>query len=348
MIITRTPFRISYAGGGTDIPAYYKEKGGAIISAAINKYVYVTVNEKFDGKIHLRYSKIEMADDIDGIEHSIIRETMRKFGIKKGIEITTISDIPMKGTGLGSSSSLCVGLVNALAEYIGIPMTRREIAETACDIEINVLGNPIGKQDQYAAAFGGLNFFEFKKDGEVVVSDMSCIMSNSMVGALEDCTALFYLNAERDASKILSENKKTMPKMMGDYDRIMGIAKEIELIMREASVSTAYGDYDKYWIRDIGKLMSESWEIKRRMSQGVSNEFIDSVYGRAIKAGAIGGKVSGAGGGGFMMMIVMPEDIISIEKSLPETKRMEIGFDFSGTQIIHDGRQWNTSMSFAG
>ena len=287
MIITRTPFRISFAGGGTDINTYYKLDFGAVLNVTINKYMYITVNKRLDESIRLSYSKTETVEQVDDLQHDIVRECLKLVGISSGIEITSVADIPA-GTGLGSSSSFTVGLLNALYTHIGQSQSAYELAEKACHIEIDILGAPIGKQDQFAAAFGGLNYYRFNKDESV--SHEIINLTERETNSLNNKLMLFYTGISRNANQILSDQKKSesINKANLDYMR-----DQAEFLKKEIF---AHGITEK-----IGQMLHEGWLRKKELSGSISNEFIDSCYNEALEAGVSGGKLLGAGGGGFLL-----------------------------------------------
>jgi D-glycero-alpha-D-manno-heptose-7-phosphate kinase len=324
MILTRSPLRISLGGGGTDLASYYENHEGFLIAGAIDKYVYVNVTKPFCEGITLKYSKIENVSSISKIKHPIIRESLKIIGLKNPqIEISTIADIP-SGTGLGSSGSFTTAILRALYEYEHKPINAQELAALACEIEINVLNEPIGKQDQYIAAFGGINSFIFKKDGTVIVEPLSITQETKLL--LEDNLLLFYTGQSRSASKILSDQKTRSiandPEMIDNLHFI----KEIGLRSK-----TALEDGD---IEAFAHLMNEHWGEKKSRTQGISNDNINKWYELGKKNGALGGKVVGAGGGGFLMFYAHNRtQLRSIMKS-EGLEELRFSFDFDGTKVI--------------
>ena len=290
MIISRAPARITLGGGGTDLESYYSKYGGFLIAAAINKYVFITVNERFYDSIRLSYSQTEIVDNVNQIKHRIFREALKFLGISHGIELVSIADVPAN-CGLGTSSSFTVSLLNALHAYKKEFVTQQQLAEEACHIEIDILGEPIGKQDQYMAAFGGITCLTFGKNGEVIVEPLQ--ISYEALDQLENNILLFHTGIERSASEILSEqderSKKDDPAVLSNLHQI----KEIGL---ETKRALAKGDVDRF-----GELLHVHWETKKRRSQKMTDPFIDECYEVARKNGALGGKIVGAGGGGFFM-----------------------------------------------
>jgi D-glycero-alpha-D-manno-heptose-7-phosphate kinase len=290
MIVSRAPVRISMGGGGTDLPSYYEKFGGFLLAAGINKYVHILLNKRFEESIRLSYSKTEIVDDIREIEHSIFRECLKYTGIKKQVEIVSIADVP-SNCGLGTSSTFTVALLSALYSYKREYHPLQELAEKACHIEIKVLKEPIGKQDQYAASFGGFNAYSFHKDGSVTIEPVN--ISEGAQMELQNNIFLFYLNKKRSAGDILKDqNKKTKQNDSEVIDRLHKI-KDIGLYTRKI--------LEKNKIDEFGDLLHEHWMIKRGISNKISDDYIDEVYEVARKNGALGGKVIGAGGGGFLL-----------------------------------------------
>ena len=290
MIISRAPVRISMGGGGTDLPSYYEKHEGFLLAASINKYVHILLNKRFEESMRLSYSKTEIVDKISEIEHGIFRTTLKYTGINKQVEIVSIADVP-SNCGLGTSSTFTVALLSALFSYKREYMSLHELAECACNIEINLLKEPIGKQDQYAAVFGGFNGYTFHKDGSVTVEPVK--ISDGSLMELQNNLFLFYLNKKRSAGSILKvQNKKTKQNNKDIVDRLHKI-KDIGLHTKKI--------LEKNNINEFGELLHEHWLIKKGISKQISDPLIDELYETAIKNGALGGKVIGAGGGGFLM-----------------------------------------------
>ena len=325
MIITQTPLRISFAGGGTDFEDFYRKDGGCVISSAIDKYIYVIVKERFDDKIRVGYSRTEMVDSVDEIEHELVREAMRKVGISKGIEIATMADVPSEGSGLGSSSSVTVGLLNALYAYKGEAQPAERLAREACEIEINTLGKPIGKQDQYIAAYGGLKVFCFNHDGGVDVQAVP--LDEERRRQLGEGIMLFFTGTTRQSSVILSEQRLNIESSR----QILCEMKSQVGSMRECIES---GRLNK-----LGRILHDGWECKKRLAGGISNGQIDEMYEMAIDAGAVGGKVAGAGGGGFLMLYCPPDRQESVRKALAGMKELSFRLERDGTKIIFNVRR---------
>ena len=290
MIITQTPLRIGLLGGGTDLPDYYREHGGRVLNCAIDKYIYVIVKQRFDDDIYVNYSKKEIVSAVDDLEHELVREAMRMTGVVKGVEITTLADIPSAGgSGLGSSSAVTVGLLNALFAYQGHQVSAEELAERACTIEIELCGKPIGKQDQYIAALGGIRDIRFGPGEEVVAEELG--LSAAERRALQHQVMLFYTGVTRNANTILAEQNANIAATRPQLDLLRDLAGFAVDRLRS-------GDVDA-----IGPALRESWEAKRKLASGVSNDQIDEAVGRALDAGATGAKLTGAGGGGFLLVI---------------------------------------------
>lgn len=324
MIITRSPLRISLGGGGTDIPSYYQEHEGFLLAAAIDRYVYVTVMRPFTEGIFLKYSEIEHVAQVANIKHPIIREVLAEFELKTPqVEITTLADIP-SGTGLGSSGSFTTALVKALYAHYRKNIHPEQLAELACKIEIEKLGEPIGKQDQYIAAYGGITEFNFHRDGSVSSAPLN--LSVQTVHDLEDNLLLFFTGVSRSASSILKDqvdkSKANDSKMLEN----LHFTKDLGLRSKAALVQ---GDTKKF-----GELMHEHWEHKKSRSSGMTSDLIDNAYNQAIQAGAVGGKLVGAGGGGFLMFYA--DDKERLRKKMGELGLEEVRFqfDFEGTKVI--------------
>jgi D-glycero-alpha-D-manno-heptose-7-phosphate kinase len=325
MIITQTPLRISFAGGGTDFADFYGREGGCVVSSAIDKYVFVIVKERFDEKIRVGYSRTEMVDSIDEIEHELVRESLRKVGIKSGIEISTMADVPSEGSGLGSSSTVTVGLLNALYAYKGEMRTAEDLARQACEIEIDILGKPIGKQDQYIAAYGGIRRFRFLPDENVEVDEVKLDKEHKRL--LQESLMLFYTGVTRQASSILGEQKNNI-------DTRMDVLKK----MRDQA-ETLYRYLSENQVEKLGEVLKEGWNLKKTLANGITNSSIDTLYEKALEAGAIGGKVAGAGGGGFLLIFCPPEKRANVRKALCELRELPFGLERDGTKVIFNVRR---------
>ena len=323
MIISRTPLRISFVGGGSDLQSYYKHKAGAVVSTAIDKYIYITVNKKFDNKIRASYSETENVDTVDQVKHNLIRECMKKAGIKGGIEVTSMADIPAEGTGLGSSSAYAVGLLNALYAYLGKHVSAKQLAEEASEIEIDILKDPIGKQDHYIAAYGGLQHIQFNPDDSVFVDPIICRTETKK--ELERRLLLLYTGLTRSASSILSVQNKNMQnekKKRETMEKMVALTRDMQ------------DDLRKNKLNSIGKLLHKNWILKKSMASGITNKEINDWYKTAIKNGAIGGKILGAGGGGFLLFYAEPEKHAKIISALAELRPIPVGLEPQGSKII--------------
>lgn len=323
MIITRTPFRVSFAGGGSDISSFYEKHGGCVLSTAINKYMYISVHPSFDRKqTVLKYSKTETVSDINNIEHVYFRQVLNNLGVS-GVELVSTADIP-SGTGLGSSSSFTVGLLHSLYCYKGKYVSKERLASEACEVEIEQLKNPIGKQDQYAAAYGGLNFIEFKKDGGTTVEPV--IMSTACLRKLESNLMMFYTGQLHSASEILKEQKQNIT--AGDKEANQLKMCELARVLRDELQSNN--------IDAMGEILHENWLLKKTLASGISNPSIDDAYDKAIASGAIGGKLLGAGGGGFLLFYVPQEKQEFVKKSIG-LPQLPLAFDRQGSAVIYVG-----------
>ena len=323
MIISQTPVRVSFTGGGSDLPSFYRKHGGAVVSTAIDKYIYVAVNRKFDDAIRVSYSKTEEVATVDQIDHKIVRKALQLLNINGGIEITSIADIPSRGTGLGSSSSFTVGLLNALHAYRQQYVSCERLSAEACQVELELCGERIGKQDQYAAAFGGLNFIQFAADDVVTVHPIIC--GKDIISEMEQSILVFYTGLTRSAGPILSEQSAAMESDIAKQKIVKRIA-ELSAVLRDelqANNLDAFGD-----------ILHENWMLKRQLVAGISNSHIDEWYRCARKWGARGGKLLGAGAGGFLMFYARPETHEDIARALPILRRMRFRFERRGSRII--------------
>lgn len=320
MIITKTPFRISFAGGGTDLAAYYQNGFGAVVSTAINKYVYVTINKRFDSTIRLSYARTEIVDTVDEIQHDIAKACMKLAGVTKGVEITTIADIPA-GTGLGSSSSFAVGLLNALFNYIGESKSDHELAELACKVEIEVLGHPIGKQDQFAAAYGGMNYFQFNADGSVQREKI--VMDDEDKRNMDRKLMMFYTGIRRSANGILKHQTEDTAKKLETLD-----------FMRDQAI-TLRDDMKQHGFTDnFAATLHAGWQKKKSLTAGISSGDIDAMYEKALQAGALGGKLLGAGGGGFILLYCDEEKQPAVRQALG-LRELDFRVSRLGSRVVY-------------
>ena len=325
MIIVQTPLRISFFGGGTDFPSFFMEEGGCVLSSAIDKYIYVAVKKRFDRKLRIGYTQTEMVDSVDEIQHELIREALRFTGIDHGIEITTMGDIPSEGSGLGSSSTVTVGALHALYTYLGEIVSAERLARESCSIEIDRLKKPIGIQDQYIAAYGNLRFFDFQPDGEVKVEKVPLEIESRR--ALNDRFLLFFTGMSRKADSILKEQKKNIK----DQTPLL---REIKQMVHEARKVLSAGDFDSF-----GLLLHESWKLKKQLAGKITNGAIDDLYELAIRSGAIGGKITGAGGGGFLLLYVPYERQLAVRNALCELQELPFRLESEGTKVIFNYRR---------
>ncbi len=324
MIISRTPLRISFAGGGSDLRAFYRHEPGAVVSTAINKYIYINVNQKFDDKIRASYSITEIVDRVDQLEHELIREALKRVGIGGGIEITSISDIPSKGTGLGSSSTYTVGLLNALYAYTGKHAGAERLASQACEIEIERCGKPIGKQDQYIGAYGGLQYIQFNPDEGVFVDPIIC--SPHTRRRLESQLLMLYTGMTRSANGVLQEQQNNTE---NDQRRRQSL-RSMTRLARDLRDALSHDDLESF-----GEILHEGWLMKKSLASSISNLQIDDWYEQARRHGAIGGKILGAGGGGFLLLYAPQERHAEICESLPALRPMGFGLEPQGSKIIY-------------
>jgi D-glycero-alpha-D-manno-heptose-7-phosphate kinase len=322
MVITRTPLRVSFFGGGTDLAEFYTEHGGAVLSTTIDKYIYIIVKERFDDLIVLNYSEREKVERVEDIRHNIFREALRLAGVRRGVEITSIGDIPSSGSGLGSSSSFTVGLLNALFAYTGETRSPRDLAEAACAIEIGILKEPIGKQDQYAASFGGLRRYRFARDGKVEAEPI--VVGYDAFLTLQRACLLYYTNVTRKASSVLSDQRSRIPSTTDSLLRLAGLAEGMDAAFEAGDIQT------------IGQRLHENWEEKKKLSVKVSNGEIDAIYERGLAAGAIGGKLLGAGGGGFFLFLCPPERQGALRSAMCGLRELPISFTRHGSKVIMD------------
>ncbi|MBK8047608.1 MAG: GHMP kinase [Anaerolineales bacterium] len=325
MIITQTPLRISFFGGGTDFREFYDQEPGWVLSSTIDKYIFVIIKERYDDKIRVGYTKTELVDEIDELEHTLVRECLRRTGITKRIEISTMADIPSEGSGLGSSSTLTVGLLNAMYTYLGTPKDYATLAREACEIEIDILGKPNGKQDQYIAAYGGQRFIRFCKDEVVEVEPM--VIDTRIARRLNQNLMLFYTNVPRKAESVLTEQRQNV----GDRMHVLRELKELALRGR---VYLHEGLLD-----DFGRLMHEGWVLKKQLASKISSSTIDQLYSTAIDAGALGGKITGAGGGGFLMLYCPRDKQEAVRDALDHLPELSFHLERDGTKVIFNYRR---------
>jgi len=324
MIVVQTPLRVSFLGGGTDFDDFYLNYGGAVLSTAIDKYVFVIVKERFDDMICVNYSKRERVKKVIALRHELVREAMKLVGIDKGIEITTLADIPAEGTGLGSSSSITVGLLQALYAYRGEITPAKTLAEEACHIEIDILRKPIGRQDQYIASYGNMRFITFDKSG---VKVKKIELSPEDKKRLNDNLLLFYTGVTRKSSEILSEQK-------ANISSSVEVLRGMQKLAFKARDAILEGELDGF-----GEILHKGWQLKKQLASKVSNPAIDDIYETARSAGAIGGKVSGAGGGGFILLYCRKDKQDDVTKALRGLRQLPFRFEQDGSKVIFNYRR---------
>jgi D-glycero-alpha-D-manno-heptose-7-phosphate kinase len=319
MIITQTPLRISLLGGGTDLPAFYNREIGAVLSCTIDKYIYVIAKARYDDRLRAGYTRTELVDRVEDLEHDLVREAFRMAGISGGVEVSTLADIPTRGSGLGSSSAVSVGLLHALWVHLGRLPSRRDLAEWACELELTRLLRPIGKQDQYATAYGGLRYLEFAGDG-VRVGDR--LGDPDTLRRLSESLLLFYTGQTRPSSRVLTEQDD-------NTERNRETLRAMKSLADAARDAIESGDVDA-----IGPLMHEGWVRKRTLARGIANPDIDAMYEAALCAGATGGKLCGAGGGGFVLVYAPPANREAVRHALAGYSELEFVIEPSGTRVL--------------
>ena len=326
MIITKTPFRVSFCGGGSDMANFYEKYGGCVLSTSINKYCYISIHPYFnENQTLLKYSENELVDSPDQIKHRIFRQVLTDMGVH-GVEISSTADIP-GGTGLGSSSTFTVGLLNTLNCYNGKFVSKDKLAKLACEVEIEKLGNPIGKQDQYGAALGGLNFIKFNQDGSV--SHEPILMEGKTYKELQKNLLMFYTGTTRSANTILAEQTKniTSEDKAKNLLKMCGLAKDMKVALENNDISS------------FGKILDEGWQLKKELASGIANPAIDEAYEIAMKNGALGGKLLGAGGGGFLLFYCEEEKQEQLKKAIG-LRELDFSFERDGTSIVYIGDKY--------
>ena len=324
MIISQTPLRVSFAGGGTDFHRYYREHEGAVVSSAIDKYVYVVVVPRFDELIIVNYTKKETVENVRDLKHELVREALLRTGVENGVEITTLADVPSEGSGLGSSSTVTVGLLHALYAYKGKLVTAEQLAREACEIEIEICGKPIGKQDQYIAAYGGICQFTFRKDETVDVKPFR--RSPELFHGLSRNIMLFYTGRTRKAGNILAVQDQRTDVNLEQLHCLKALA------MRTAEA------LDRMRLWEVGRVLNDGWQLKRQLAEGISNPDIEEMYDLALSAGAAGGKICGAGGGGFLLLYCDPAHHKAVRKAMEAYRELPIALDPDGSKIIFQNR----------
>lgn len=325
MIISKTPLRISFAGGGSDLRAYYQYRSGSVISTAIDKYIYICVNKKFDDRIRVGYSKIEIVNNVDDIEHNIIKEALKLTGITKGVEVVYASDMmpAHEGTGLGSSSSIAVGTLNALYAFKGQHVSAERLAQEACKIEIEILGHPIGKQDQYAVAYGNFNYIQFNTDESVFVEPIICKAETKR--ELKKNLLFFFTNMKADSGIILGEQRKKTEENIDILDKMVGLSRELKMALENNNIT------------EFGNILHKGWLYKQKLANGITNPILNDYYEKARKAGALGGKILGSGGGGFFLFCCEEKNQNKVREALTDLKETSFNFEPQGSRIIYVG-----------
>jgi D-glycero-alpha-D-manno-heptose-7-phosphate kinase len=325
MIITQTPLRISFLGGGTDFPGFFAQEEGLVLSSAINKYIFVIIKERFDQKIRVGYTRTELVDEIDELQHELVRECLRKTGITQGVEISTMGDIPSEGSGLGSSSTVTVGLLNAMYIHQGTPVDHQRLAQEACEIELDILGKPIGVQDQYIAAYGGQRFMRFCRTGQVDIAPLG--LNEEQYRKLNRSLLLFYTNIARKAETVLTEQVKNMDNNL----QVLREMKRLALTAWDALRSEAFDEF--------GCLLDQGWQLKKRLASQISNSVIDELYATAKTAGALGGKITGAGAGGFLLLYCPPQHQDEVRRALSMLTELPFALERDGSKVIFNQRR---------
>ncbi len=320
MVIVQTPLRVSLFGGGTDFPSFFRTMGGCVLTTTIDKFIFVTVKRRFDNKLRIGWTRTEMVDDVSEISHELIRESLWKTGISEGVEVTTMGDIPSQGSGLGSSSTVTVGALLAMYSLQGELVPAEQLAREACEIEIDILGKPIGIQDQYIVAYGGLRFMEFTTEGEVECRKLP--IDRDSVRELNEKLLLFYTGTTRSSATILTEQKNNI-------ERRMETLCEMKQIAFQARDELLLGNVDA-----IGDLLHESWLLKKQLASQISNGGIEDMYLAAREAGAMGGKITGAGGGGFLLLYCPHEKQKAIRKALHGLQELPFSLEPDGSKVI--------------
>lgn len=320
MIIVQTPLRVSLFGGGTDFPSYFCEEGGSVLSTAIDKYIFVTIKKRFDQMLRIGYTTTEMVNDLSEIQHDLIRESLRKVGITQGVEVTTMGDIPSAGSGLGSSSTVTVGSLQAMYTYSGENVSAERLAREACEIELDILGKPIGIQDQYITAYGGLRFMEFSTSGEVKTQRLK--LSTDLVRTLNDELLLFFTGVTRSSKTILTEQKNNI----GQRRQVLRAMKKLAYQVRDELINNN--------VDAVGECLHESWMLKKQLASKISNGVLDDMYQTARDAGAVGGKITGAGGGGFLLLFCPYRKQKALRAALNRLQELPFNLEADGSKVI--------------
>ena len=319
MIIVQTPLRVSFFGGGTDFSSFYELEGGCVLSSAIDKYIFVAIKQRFDDMIRVGYTRTEIVERVDQVQHELIREALRMTGISKGVEITTMADIPA-GSGLGSSGAVTVGALHAMCAYQNDLVTAEHLARDACEIEIDILQKPVGKQDQYISAYGGLRYLEFCPDRSVISERIA--LDAYLRERLNESLLLFYTGVTRQADTILGEQERNSTQNAATL-------RQMKQLALDAKKHLIAGEIDV-----IGYLLNETWQLKKKLASRISNPDLEDLYQKAIQVGALGGKVTGAGGGGFFLFYCPPEKRQSVQTALHQFRELPFRLEQDGTKVI--------------
>ncbi len=325
MIITQTPLRVSLLGGGTDFPEFYRREGGCVLTTAIDKYVFAIIKARFDDLIRVGYTRTELVETPEQVQHDLVREALRLTGISRGVEIATMADVPARGTGLGSSSAVTVGLLNAMYTYLNDPRPTVELAARACSIELDILGRPIGRQDQYIVALGGLRFLRFLPNDRVEVETPA--ISEDTRRRLSESLLLLYTGQTREASTILAEQQANIPHRLSELRELKAMAEEGYRLLLSGQVD------------ELGRLLDASWKVKQRLASGVANGTIQTMYEAARRAGALGGKICGAGGGGFLLFYCPYERRQHLRQTLAGHRELPFQLEPDGSKVILNVRR---------
>lgn len=325
MIVVQTPLRISFFGGGTDFASFFAAEGGCVLSSTIDKYIFVTIKKRFDQLLRVGYTHTEMVERVEDLQHELIREALRQTGISRGVEITTMGDIPSAGSGLGSSSTVTVGALHAMYTYLGDIVPAEQLAQEACQIEIETLGKPIGMQDQYIAAYGGLRFIEFNPDGQIRCERLT--LDVNIRRRLNESLLLLFTGTTRQAATILNEQQRNIPDRLAILRTMKGLAH------------TARDELLAGNLEALGELLHEGWQLKKQLADGISNDGIETLYARARNAGALGGKITGAGGGGFLLLYCPPGKREAVRQALSDLQELPFQLEMDGSKVIFNYRR---------
>ena len=325
MIVTQTPLRVSFLGGGTDFAEFYSQEDGYVLSSAIDKYIYVIIKERYDDMIRVGYTRTEMVSNVDDLQHELVRECLRKTGITHKVEISTMGDIPSAGSGLGSSSTVTIGLLHAMYAYLGCPVNANTLAREACEIEIDVLGKPIGKQDQYIASYGNLQFLRFCQDGEVELERVA--LEPRALQMLNENLMLFFTNLTRKAETVLVEQKNNVQRHLDVLQQLKGLALAGRRSLEEGRLGT------------FGDLLHQGWGLKKQLASRITNTHIDALYEKARQAGATGGKITGAGDGGYLLLYCPREKQDYVRSALEPLVELPFRLERFGSRVIFNYRR---------